>query len=123
MELRRTFRVRAIRALTAAAPISAALFGVLALALPAPTAAVQTVPYLINFQGRLTDNSGNVLTDGSYNVKFRIFDASGGGTNRWEGDRVYGASDHRITVVGGLFNIQFGDTAAGDRARSPSLFK
>jgi len=122
MELRRLVRVRAIRALAVAAPILTALFGVSALLVPAPTSAIQTVPYLINFQGRLTDNSGNVLPDGSYNVKFRLFDAASSGTNLWEGDRVYGASDHRISVQNGLFNIQFGDTAAGDPALSPGLF-
>ena len=120
MVVRRTVRVRAIRALAAALPILAAGFGVLFAAPPAR--AVQTVPYLINFQGRLTDNNGNVLTDGSYNVKFRIFDATSGGTNLWEGDRVYGASDHRVTVQSGLFNIQFGDSTQGDPALSPSLF-
>src|SRR5580698_9439342 len=71
-------------------------------------AATQTIPYLINFQGRLTDNNGNILPDGSYNIKFRIFDAPTGGSNLWEADRVYGASDDRVTVQNGLFNIQFG---------------
>ena len=122
MGLRRKLRVRAVFALTTAAPILTALFGVSILFASQPAAAVQTVPYLINFQGRLTDNNGNVLADGSYNVKFRIFDAATSGTNLWEGDRVYGASDHRITVQNGLFNIQFGDTGQGDPALSPSLF-
>jgi hypothetical protein len=63
-----------------------------------------------------------VLSDGSYNVKFRIFDAASSGTNLWEGDRVYSASDHRITVQNGLFNIQFGDSTQGDPALSSSLF-
>jgi hypothetical protein len=119
MEHRGRVRVRALIALAAAAQILAALFGVLA---PSPAAAVQTVPYLINFQGRLADNNGNVLSDGSYNVKFRLWDATSGGTNRWEGDRVYGAADHRISVQNGLFNIQFGDAGQGDPALSPSLF-
>jgi hypothetical protein len=120
MELVHRLRARVILTLAATAPIFAALFGVLAWAQPAQ--AVTTVPLLINFQGRLTDNNGNVLSDGSYNVKFRIFDASSSGTNRWEGDRVYGASDHRVSVQNGLFNIQFGDTSQGDPALSPSLF-
>jgi hypothetical protein len=122
MELRRHFRVRAIIALATAAQLTAATFGVVAALTPAPAAAVQSVPYKINFQGRLTDNSGNILSDGSYNVKFRIFDAATSGTNLWEADRVRGASDHRISVQNGLFNIQFGDTTQGDPALSPSLF-
>lgn len=88
-----------------------------------PTArAVQGIPYFINFQGRLADSSGNILPNGSYNIRFRIFDAASGGTNLWTGDRSFGASDHRITVTNGLFSIQFGDTAAGDPALSPTIF-
>src|SRR4051812_14718675 len=107
MELRRRLRVRAVIALAAAAQIFAAAFGVFVLMHPAPATAVQSVPYLINFQGRLTDNSGNILSDGSYNIKFRLFDAATSGTNRWEGDRVFNGSDHRVTIQNGLFNIQF----------------
>ncbi|MFI5240417.1 MAG: hypothetical protein ACHQUB_01790 [Candidatus Saccharimonadia bacterium] len=84
--------------------------------------ASQTVPYKINFQGRLTDNNGNILPDGSYNIKFRLWNALTGGSNVWEGDRVYGTSDYRVAVANGLFNIQFGDTTQGDPALSPSLF-
>jgi hypothetical protein len=88
----------------------------------APAHATQGIPYIINFQGRLSDNNGNILANGSYNIKFRIFDAATSGTNLWEADRVYGASDHRITVTNGLFSIQFGDTGAGDTALSPTIF-
>jgi hypothetical protein len=122
MELRRRFRVRAIIALTAAAQLTAAIFSVLFVLTPSPAAAVQSVPYKINFQGRLTDASGNALSDGSYNIKFRLFDAATSGTNRWEADRVRGSSDYRVSVTNGLFNIQFGDTTKGDPALSPSLF-
>ena len=115
MELRLQLRVRAFFALAAASLILATAFGVL---ISQPAAAAQTIPYKINFQGRLTDSSGNILTDGSYNIKFRIFNASSGGTNIWEEDRVFDASDRRITVTNGLFNVQFGDLTA----LSPSLF-
>jgi fibronectin-binding autotransporter adhesin len=123
MVLFRELRVRARYALTTAALFSAALFGVAFLAAPAPAGAVnQTIPYLINFQGRLTDNNGNVLSDGSYNVKFRLFNVATGGSGVWEADRVYGASDHRVAIQNGLFDIQLGDTAQGDPALSTSLF-
>ncbi len=36
------------------------------------------VPHLINYQGRLTDSSGNPL-NGSYNLTFRIYDAGNKG--------------------------------------------
>ncbi len=122
MELRRSFRVGRIVLLATALQLITAAVGVATLLAPQSAAGVASVPYLVNFQGRLTDNNGNILTDGSYNIKFRIFDASTSGTNLWEGDRVRGASDHRITVTNGLFNIQFGDTGQGDPALSPSLF-
>ena len=123
MRFRPRLRARISVLAVTAALILAALFSVLTLFTPAATSAAdQTIPYLINFQGRLTDNNGNILPDGSYNIKFRIFNAATGGTNEWEADRVYGASDDRVTVENGLFNIQFGDTSQGDPALSPSLF-
>jgi len=119
MELQLRLRVRAFIVLAAALVTLTTAFGVL---VAPPTQAVQSIPYLINFQGRLTDNSGNALSDGSYNVKFRLWTLSSGGSNVWEGDRVMGASDRRITVTNGLFNIQFGDSSQGDPALSPTLF-
>lgn len=115
MELQRTARVRILGILTLATLIIAPLFGVVS----APSvSAAQTVPYKVNFQGRLTDNNGNILSDGSYNIKFRLFDAATAGTNKWEEDRVFGTVDNRIIVQNGLFNVQFGDLTA----LSPALF-
>ena len=115
MELRRKLRVRVFLLVAAAAALFTTAFGVLT----APTvSAAQTVPYKINFQGRLSDNNGNALTDGLYNIKFRIWTAPTGGTNSWEEDRVFGSSDNRVQVTGGLFNIQLGDLTA----LSPALF-
>lgn len=122
MEFRRRIGALSVMLVAAAAQLSAAVFGVSVLLAPAPTDAAQTVPYKINFQGRLTDNSGNALADGLYNIKFRLWTASTSGTNVWEGDRVRGASDFRVQVTNGLFNIQFGDTTLGDPALSPTLF-
>jgi hypothetical protein len=86
------------------------------------TQAAQTIPYKVNFQGRLTDATGNVKPNGLYNIKFRLMSAASGGTNLWQADRVYGVSDHRIQVTNGLFNVQLGDTTLGDPALSPALF-
>ncbi len=100
--------------LTAALTLTTS-FGVLS---ALPTSAAQSVPYKVNFQGRLTDNNGNVLPDGSYNIKFRLFDAASAGTNKYEEDRVFAAADNRVVIQNGLFNIQFGDVTA----ITPSLF-
>ena len=122
MRLRRAFRVRSLILLSTAAYIIAAAFGVSTILAPSPASAAQSIPYKVNFQGRLTDNSGNALSDGLYNMTFRLFTAPSGGTNQWQADRVRGAADNRVQVTNGLFNIQFGDTTLGDPALSPSLF-
>lgn len=127
MEFRRQRWVRAILCLSAALPLITAVFVVLALGVIQPTAAAQSIPYKVNFQGRLTDNSGNILADGYYNIKFRLYDALTAGTLKYTEDRIYagatpgpapGAFDNRVQVINGLFNIQFGDVTT----LSPTLF-
>lgn len=71
--------------------------------------AAQTIPYKINFQGRLTDNNGNTLADGTYNMRFRLNTAPTGGSVIWTEDRT---GVNKVTVENGLFNIQFGDVAS-----------
>jgi hypothetical protein len=104
--------------LAAAAQLLAAGFGVSALLTPSAAGAAQSVPYKVNFQGRLTDNSGNAMPDGLYNIKFRLFTALTAGSNVWEEDRIFTGVDNRIQLTSGLFNIQFGDLTA----LSPALF-
>lgn len=73
----------------------------------APSAsAAQTIPYKMNFQGRLTDTTGQPVANGSYNMKFRIFDASSGGTEQWSETR---ETTNRVVVTNGLFSTQLGD--------------
>jgi hypothetical protein len=121
MELPNRLRVRRKILLAATLQLIAAAFSVVIFLAP-NTSDAATVPYLINFQGRIADNSGNILANGSYNMKFRLWNAVTGGTNEWEADRVYGTSDYRVSVVNGLFNIQLGDTTKGDTALTAALF-
>jgi hypothetical protein len=51
-----------------------------------------------NYQGRLTDTSGNPL-DGSYSMRFRIYDQLSGGTLLWDSDA------KTVAVSQGLFSI------------------
>jgi hypothetical protein len=118
MELRRRLRLGGIILLASVAQIFTIGFVVSTLVAPTIATAAQSVPYKINFQGRLTDNSGNALSDGLYNVKFRLWTALTAGSNSWEEDRVITGADNRIQVTNGLFNIQFGDLTA----LSPTLF-
>ena len=69
--------------------------------------AVATVPTVMNFQGRLTDTAGNIKANGTYNMKFRIYTASTGGTLLWSEDRLV-ASSQGVTVTNGLFSVQLG---------------
>ncbi|HEV7951940.1 MAG TPA: hypothetical protein VGO98_01050, partial [Candidatus Saccharimonadales bacterium] len=63
-------------------------------------------PGKINYQGRLADATGTAKPDGQYNMKFRIYDASGGGTLVWSEVR---ETTTRVTVTNGQFNVQLGD--------------
>lgn len=77
--------------------------------------AAQTIPYKINFQGRLTDASGNIKPDGLYNMRLRLHTVATGGTAIWTETR---DSTNRVQVTNGLFSIQLGDVTA----LSPSIF-
>lgn len=76
----------------------------LALALPA----VAAVPQTLSFQGVLTDESGDPLSDGGYLVHFRIYNAPSGG------DLIWSQSAVPVTVVGGVFSVQLGEGIALD---------
>lgn len=76
-----------------------------------PVKALQTVPYKMNFQGRVTDASGNALANGTYNMKFRIYDALTAGTLQWSEQRANSASTG-VTVTNGLFSVQLGDVTS-----------
>lgn len=63
------------------------------------------VPNLLNYQGRLTDASGNALT-GTYSVKFALYSGATGGTALWS------ETQSSISVNQGLFNVLLGSVTA-----------
>ncbi len=83
------------------------LVATLAIALLAVTSLVMAQPYtpsvpnLINFQGRLTDNVGNPVADGAHSVHFYIFPVRTGGVSIWD-------ELQNPTTTGGLFTTQLG---------------
>ncbi len=77
--------------------------------------AVQTVPYKMNFQGRLTDTTGTPKADGTYNIRFRIYNAAN--TAVWTEDHLVSASAG-VALVNGLFTVQLGSVTPLD----PALF-
>ncbi|HWD18527.1 MAG TPA: tail fiber domain-containing protein [Verrucomicrobiae bacterium] len=84
----------------------------------AGNAFAQTVPPLVNYQGRLSNPDGSPLPAGNYTLSFRIYDAAVGGALVW-GPEIFdgqAALGHgaQIPVVDGYFNALLGptDTAA-----------
>jgi hypothetical protein len=63
------------------------------------------VPYLINYQGKLTDPGGNPVTDGEYTLTFSIWVDS---TSTCSCNRVWQSLDNSVLVINGLFNFQLG---------------
>lgn len=68
------------------------------------------VPTLINYQGLLTDNSGNPVADDTYEVTFRIYDQTS--SERW-------VETHNITTSDGLFTVELGSNGS---PLMPSVF-
>lgn len=79
-------------------------------ALSTPVHAAQTVPYKINFQGRLTNASGTVLS-GTYDMQFKLYTALTGGTLVWSETRT-AANANAVTVTNGLFSVLIGEGTA-----------
>lgn len=73
------------------------------LALSKGFAQAQSVPQLINYQGKLTDGAGKPLPEPEYELKFSIYDAPTGGTLLWGPQTI---SD--VPVVNGHFNVFLG---------------
>lgn len=77
-----------------------------------PRIAAQTVPPLINYQGRLSNPDGSPLPTADYTLTFNIYDAPTNGTLVW-GPQVFDgavAAGHgaRTPVVQGYFNVMLG---------------
>jgi len=61
-----------------------------------------STPQLVNYQGRLLDNAGQSVPDGSYGLTFKIYDALSGGNLQWS------ETQSGIPVTDGLFNVVMG---------------
>jgi len=60
------------------------------------------VPNLINYQGRLTDASGNLLDGAGYSITFNLYSAASGGTALWT------ETHPNVTVTKGYFSVLLG---------------
>src|ERR1022692_2927617 len=69
------------------------------------SALAQSVPPLINYQGRLTDQTGAALAAASYGLQFRLWDGpSAAGTN----DLIWGQQQTVAVQSNGVFNVILG---------------
>jgi len=69
-----------------------------------------SVPPLINYQGRLTDNSGIGLA-GTKTLEFNIYDAATGGNKIW-GPQIF----NMVPLIDGYFNVILGTTDTAGRS-------
>ncbi|MEO5948919.1 MAG: hypothetical protein ABIP74_00795 [Candidatus Saccharimonas sp.] len=90
--------------------LPAIILAVACFAFSAPAHATQTVPYKINFQGRLTNASGTTLS-GTYDMQFKLYTAVTSGTYVW-GETRTAANGNAMTVTNGLFNLLIGEGTA-----------
>jgi hypothetical protein len=75
---------------------------------------------MINYSGRLLDNNGNVVPDGTYNMRFKIYqDGSGtsagdpGGTMVWT-EKYQVSNTQGIAVKNGYFSVNLGSICSLD---------
>lgn len=73
--------------------------------------AATTLPTKMNFQGRITNSAGSILANGTYNMRFRIFNAATAGTQQWSENRLVSAGQG-VTVTNGQFSVQLGDVTS-----------
>lgn len=73
------------------------------------TPKASAVPSTMNFQGRLADSTGNTVTDGLYNMQFRLFTVGSGGSSVWDETR---ETTNRVQVTNGLFSTKLGEVSA-----------
>ncbi len=66
----------------------------------------ESIPQLINYNGTLTDASGNPVPDGNYDVTFTIYDAPTGSNVLWT--EVWNATTTKVIVADGTFNAMLG---------------
>ncbi|MEN8193726.1 MAG: hypothetical protein ABFS12_12965, partial [Bacteroidota bacterium] len=59
------------------------------------------VPQTTSFQGLLTNSDGSVVSDGSYSLNFKLYDAATSGTMLWE-------ETQAVSTTGGVFNVILG---------------
>lgn len=84
---------------------SVTVFGVLAFG----SSAFADVNQQINYQGKLTNTSGDAVADDIYNMEFKLYTVSSGGSPVWTETRTSG---DRVQVTDGFFSVMLGEVTA-----------
>ncbi len=63
----------------------------------------------INYQGKLTTSAGVAVTNGTYNMEFKLYTVSSGGSPIWTETRISG---DKVQVTSGLFSVMLGEVTA-----------
>ncbi len=64
---------------------------------------------VMNYQGKLTNSSYVAVPDGTYNMEFKLYDASTSGSLLWTETRTGG---NKVQVTNGLFNVMLGEVSS-----------
>jgi hypothetical protein len=83
------------------------LFGALLTVAIMTTTGYGQVPQQISFQGYLTDDLGNPVSDNDYGMVFSIYAAAEGGSAMWW-------EEQTVALTNGVFNVQIGQDPAGN---------
>jgi hypothetical protein len=87
-----------------------ALLGIgLNLAVPSQSAAATN--NTINFQARLQSSAGNIVNDGNYNVEFKLYSASSGGSALWT-ETYQNSASQGPQVINGYLSVSLGSITA-----------
>ncbi len=92
------------------------LFLVMALAMTLTAVISADVPQLINYQGRLTDSSGEPVPDGTSSIHFAFFDDSIRGVLLWE------ETHPDVPILNGMFSVLLGSNDPIDPFQCNSFF-
>ena len=82
------------------------IFALTVVCLLAVSSAMAAEPVTVSYQGSLLLSTGQPVPDGSYDMRFRIFDAAVGGAQLWA------ETDAAVETTGGLFATILGDTSS-----------
>jgi hypothetical protein len=59
------------------------------------------IPQTMSYQGILTDNNGNMVQDGTYKLKFKLYESADGSTSIWE-------EEQDVQTKKGVFDVVLG---------------